>query len=226
MPGAARPAVGAHRNEQERLCSQLSHYVALLGVVDLIEQRRSVDQHVLGMIPKRDRGPPIRLFSQLVSGTAPLTLAVFFARSRIDTRAVPVSPQSIREEDTVDRHRAGSRELSLEEVEDALDLRSVIATSLATTPVDDQALRRGVWTYVCAERDLGTRPGSVIITLTEMVESSTIAPRSVRDDVMRRVILWCVEAYFGHLGGEGVGLCATADTGEVPRAPQMIVSNR
>ena len=106
----------------------------------------------------------------------------------------------------MDRPRARrSRELSLEEIEDAQDLRSVIATALAATPVDDQVLRRGVWTYVCAERDVGTRPGHVIIALTEMVESSTVAPRSMRDDLMRRVILWCVEAYFSHLGGERVG---------------------
>jgi len=121
----------------------------------------------------------------------------------------------------MDRPRAPrSRELSLEEIEDAQDLRSVIATALAATPVDDQVLRRGVWTYVCAERGVGTRPGSVIIALTEMVESSTVAPRSVRDDLMRRVILWCVEAYFSHLGGEGVGR-----RGGSAAAP-MIVSNR
>jgi hypothetical protein len=39
---------------------------------------------------------------------------------------------------------------------------------------------------------------------------------------MRRVILWCVEAYFGHLGGE-----AGAEPASGSRTvPPMIVSNR
>jgi hypothetical protein len=95
--------------------------------------------------------------------------------------------------------------LSLEEIEDAQDLRSVIAKALAATRVDEESLRQAVWTYVDGERDVGARPGGVIGTLTTMVEASPVAPRSARDDLTRRVILWCVEAYFGHLGGEGVG---------------------
>lgn len=122
----------------------------------------------------------------------------------------------------MDRQRARrSRELSQEEIDDAQDLRSVIATALAGTPVDDQVLRRGVWTYVCSERDVGTRPGSVILALTDLVESSSVEPRSLRDDLTRRVILWCVEAYFSHLGGEGVGR-----RGVSAAAAPMIVSNR
>lgn len=94
--------------------------------------------------------------------------------------------------------------MSLEEIEDAQDLRSVIAAALAATPVDEESLRRGVWTYVGAERDVGARPGLVIVTLTELVEAAPKLPRTVRDDLLRRVILWCVEAYFGQLGGESV----------------------
>lgn len=106
----------------------------------------------------------------------------------------------------MDRHPARrSRELTLEEVEDAQDLRSVIATALAATSVNRESLRQAVWTYVRAERDVGARPGSVIVTLTEIVEASPVPPGAVRDELTRLVILWCVEAYFGHLGGEGVG---------------------
>lgn len=105
----------------------------------------------------------------------------------------------------MDRHPAGpARELTLEEIEDAQDLRSVIATALASTVVDQDALRKAVWTYVGAKRDVDARPGAIIVTLTELVEASPVT-RAERDDLTRRVIVWCVEAYFGHLGGEGVG---------------------
>lgn len=88
---------------------------------------------------------------------------------------------------------------------DAQDLRSGIAAALSLTPVDEQLLRRGVWSYVGAERHNGTSPGHVIMALTELVEASAIVPPTVRQSLMRHVILWCVEAYFGHLGGDVVG---------------------
>jgi hypothetical protein len=95
---------------------------------------------------------------------------------------------------------SGSRLATLEELIEADGLRSVIAAALAVQPIDDRSLRRGVWAYVCAARDAGTPPGEVIVTLTGVVEASSVAPRSLRDSVMRRVILWCVDAYFGHIG--------------------------
>ena len=98
----------------------------------------------------------------------------------------------------------GLSTLSFEELVDIEDLRSVIARALGAQPVADQSLRRGVWSYVCAVRNLGMPPGQVIVALTTIVEASKVAPRSARDAVMRRVILWCVDAYFGHLG-ERVG---------------------
>ena len=88
---------------------------------------------------------------------------------------------------------------------DTEDLQAVIAEALQASPIDEQALRRGVWTYVGAERHEGTSPGHVIIALTELVDEASIAPMSVRHALMRRVILWCVESYFGHLGGDVVG---------------------
>ena len=122
----------------------------------------------------------------------------------------------------MDRSPSEPRELSLEELVDAHDLRAVIAAALAAAPVDERSLRRGVWTYVGAERDVGTPAGNVIVALTQLVDASAVAPVSLRREVTRRMILWCVEAYFGHLGGEG---------GEKPAkenrpAPPMIVSNR
>lgn len=121
-------------------------------------------------------------------------------------------------------HARRPRELTPDEIDDAQDLRSVIVTALSVTPVDQESLRHAVWTYVRAERDVGARPGTVIGTLTDIVEASSVAPRSARDE--RRVILWCVEAYFGHLGGEGVGRQCAPAAGEASLATPRIVSNR
>ena len=88
---------------------------------------------------------------------------------------------------------------------DAKDLRAVIAESLVANHIDEQSLRRGVWTYVGAERDAGRSPGHVIMALTELVDAAGIASVGARQARTRQVILWCVEAYFGHLGGDVVG---------------------
>jgi hypothetical protein len=89
-------------------------------------------------------------------------------------------------------------------VVDAEDLRSVIATALAAVPIDDDTLRRGVWTFVRAERDAGAQPGDVIVALTSLVEAAPIPAGPARLSRLRQAILWCVEAYFGHLGGTDV----------------------
>ena len=99
---------------------------------------------------------------------------------------------------------AGTRLATLEELIHAGELRSVIAAGLADHPIDERSVQRGVWAYVCDARELGTPPGEVVLSLTTIVEASSIAPRSVRDAILRRVILWCVDAYFGQLG-ERVG---------------------
>jgi hypothetical protein len=90
----------------------------------------------------------------------------------------------------------------LEGIVDSHDLRSAIAEALVPLHVDEETLRRGVWTYVGAERHKGTPPGHVIMSLTELVDMANLQPLHVRQALTRRVILWCVEAYFGHLGGE------------------------
>ena len=108
---------------------------------------------------------------------------------------------------------------------DSTDLRSVISTGLAESPIDEEGLRRGVWTYVGVERDAGVSPGDVIIALTELVDGAHLTPMSNHTQRLRQLILWCVEAYFGHLGGEAVGgneIRGNEIRGDVPRQ----VSNR
>jgi len=99
--------------------------------------------------------------------------------------------------------RAATRTLA--QHDDARDLRSVIVDALAAAPIDGQALRDGVWTYVRGERAVGVAPGVVILALTDMVERARITPDVARIAWTRDVILWCVEAYFGQLGGPAVG---------------------
>lgn len=101
-----------------------------------------------------------------------------------------------------------ARELSLEELEDAQDLQAVIAAALSATPVDEESLCRGVWTYVRAERDLGTSPESVVAVLTELVDASMIGAPADRQSMMQRMIRWCVQAHFGYLEGELTGASA------------------
>lgn len=101
---------------------------------------------------------------------------------------------------------------------DVRDLRSVITGALSATPVNEQSLRRGVWTIVGLERQAGTSPGLVIMALTEVVDASPI-PAPDRQRVMQRVILWCVEAYFGHLGGDSVTIATHAQAPLSSAAP-------
>jgi hypothetical protein len=91
---------------------------------------------------------------------------------------------------------------TLDEMTYAADLRAAIAEALNATPIDDDALRRAVWTFVGTERHLGTTPGHVLVALTELMTAAQIASVAERQAATRRVILWCVEAYFGHLGGD------------------------
>jgi hypothetical protein len=95
-------------------------------------------------------------------------------------------------------------ERSVDQLADADDLRSAIAAAIAAPPVDEHALRRAVWTYVGAERHAGASPGQVIAALSQMIETGTMTDAAARLELVRRVILWSVEAYFGHLGGVGV----------------------
>jgi hypothetical protein len=82
---------------------------------------------------------------------------------------------------------------------DAADLRAAIAAALDAVPIDDETLRRAVWTFVDTERHAGTTPGDVIIALKNLMTQAQVAALTERSAA---VILWCVEAYFGHLGGD------------------------
>ena len=119
------------------------------------------------------------------------------------------------------RSRVTRAPRTLGEITDAVDLRAVIQAALATTPIDDAMLRRAVWTYVGVERHAGTAPGQVIIALNELIDDAALAPLAVQQAATRRVILWCVEAYFGHLGGDVVGQehLALSDTPESAVTP-------
>lgn len=115
---------------------------------------------------------------------------------------------------------------------DARDLRSAVAAALAAKPVYAESLRRAVWTYVSAERDAGSSPAQVIVSLTELVEDARIAPASVSRALTARVILWCVEAYFGQLGCDvgretnvaaGQPAVSEAATGAAVENPEILV---
>ena len=90
-------------------------------------------------------------------------------------------------------------------LEDASDLRATIDAALTAVPVDERRLRDAVFTYVGAERDAGESPGRVILALTERVAAAKTVPAAEQPALVRSVILWCVEAYFGHLGGDVFG---------------------
>jgi hypothetical protein len=96
--------------------------------------------------------------------------------------------------------RRGAAELA-----EMADLRSAVAASLAAAPINDIALRRDVWTLVGMERGTGASPSQVITTLTDLVDEAAFTTMSARHGRLRQVILWCVEAYFGHLGGDVIG---------------------
>jgi hypothetical protein len=108
--------------------------------------------------------------------------------------------------------RAATRTLA--QHRDARDLRAVVVDALTASPIDEQALRDGVWTYVRGERQIGVAPGIVILALTDMVERARIVPDGARIARTRDVILWCVEAYFGRLGGTDIGRGRAASVDE------------
>jgi hypothetical protein len=101
----------------------------------------------------------------------------------------------------MDRH-SPKETRTFAQAEDTKDLEAVISAALTASPIDIVALRRGIWTYVGEERHVGTSPGWVILELTKLIDASVRGSAMERAAVTKRVILWCVEAYFGQLGGE------------------------
>lgn len=96
-------------------------------------------------------------------------------------------------------NRAATRTLA--QHNDAGEMRAVIAEVLGAPQVDEQRLRDAVWAYVRGEREVGVAPGLVILALTKAVEDANVSPADAALARTREVILWCVEAYFGQLGG-------------------------
>lgn len=94
---------------------------------------------------------------------------------------------------------------------DAADLRAAVAAALDAVPIDDETLRRAVWTFVDTERHAGTTPGEVIVALKDLMTQAQVAALTERSAA---VILWCVEAYFGHLGGDLQRLVPSAPVSE------------
>ena len=91
-------------------------------------------------------------------------------------------------------------ERSAAELADVQDLRAVMAGALGAQPVDVRALRHGAWNFVVSERRNGESPADVIHALTQLVDAAHLVPIETHREVTRKVILWCVEAYFSHLG--------------------------
>lgn len=100
------------------------------------------------------------------------------------------------------------------ELADVADLRSAVAASLSIPAIDDIALRRNVWMLVEAEREAGASPSHVIATLTDLVDEAAVTSTSVRPARLRQLILWCVEAYFRHLGDDVLSR-------ELPESPSL-----
>ena len=94
---------------------------------------------------------------------------------------------------------------------DAGDLRAAIAAALDAVPIDDDALRRAVWTFVDAERHAGTTPGDVIIAVRNLMTQAQVAALTEHSAA---VILWCIEAYFGRGGGDLPGSALLAPASE------------
>ena len=99
---------------------------------------------------------------------------------------------------------------SVEDLAEARQLRAAISAVLSSAPIDEHALRCAVWSFVGGERSAGVSPAVVITRLTGLVDDAAITPSSMRLELTRRVILWCVEGYFGQLGGD---VLATAPRG-------------
>lgn len=95
---------------------------------------------------------------------------------------------------------------SVEDLADAKELRAVISRVLTSTPPNEHALRCAVWTFVGVERRAGVPAALVITRLTDLLDQTTITPLSTRAALTRRMILWCVEEYFGHLGGDALAM--------------------
>jgi hypothetical protein len=91
---------------------------------------------------------------------------------------------------------------SVEDLADAKDLRAAISAALREPTPNENALRCAIWSFVGNERRAGVPPALVITRLTSLIDDANVSPIGARLGLTRRVILWAVEEYFGHLGGD------------------------
>jgi hypothetical protein len=108
---------------------------------------------------------------------------------------------------------------TVDDLADAKDLRAVISTALADAPINEHRLRCAVWSFVGTERRAGVPPALVIVRLTGLVDTSSIVPASARLAMTRSMILWCVEEYFGHLGGDALTTDSSSGAADSPASP-------
>ena len=99
-------------------------------------------------------------------------------------------------------NRVASR--SVEDLADVRDLRSVISAALSADPIDERRLRCAVWTFVGVERRAGVPPAIIIMRLTNLVVGARVIPPERSRALAKRTTLWCVEEYFGRLGGNAL----------------------
>src|SRR3954471_23579689 len=110
---------------------------------------------------------------------------------------------------------------SVEDLADAKELRSVISAVLASAPIDEHALRCAIWSFVGVERRAEVPPALIITRLTALIDNANVTPPQERLALTRRVILWCVEEYFGHLGGDILAMDSQHRTSASP-APSRL----
>jgi hypothetical protein len=108
---------------------------------------------------------------------------------------------------------------SVEDLADAKDLRAAISAALVQAPINEDTVRCAVWSFVGTERRAGVPPALVITRLTGLIEDAKISPLSAHLELTRRVILWCVEEYFGHLGADVLTIDGSYDLPTLAGSP-------
>jgi hypothetical protein len=108
---------------------------------------------------------------------------------------------------------------SVEDLADAKELRHVISAALADNPINEHRVRCAVWSFVGTERRAGVPPSLIITRLTTLIDNANIVPMSARLALTRDVILWCVEEYFGHLGGDALAMDGSRGPAGSPTPP-------
>lgn len=86
---------------------------------------------------------------------------------------------------------------SVEDRADAKILRATIAAELRRVPMNEFSLRSAVEAFVKAECRSGVPASLVITRLSDLIDGTEVSSTPARLPVLRSVILWCVDSYFG-----------------------------